>query len=159
MKERSMADAYTALDVITCQIQDTDVLGTSCAEEVREVLDDYFALVKHLKNTPLWDVLTYEDRLESPIRILAEDNERLKEENNELLKQIGKTEKYREQRRCKSRAPRSFKVGDMVFSKILDSTGEVISVNMEERSACVKFKRGQGSEKTYTCSFAELRKV
>ena len=90
MKERSMADAYTALDVITCQIQDTDVLGTSCAEEVREVLDDYFALVNHLKNTPLWDVLTYEDRLESPIRILAEDNERLKEENNELLKKLGK---------------------------------------------------------------------
>lgn len=39
MKERSMADAYTALDVITCQIQDTDVLGTSCAEEVREPLE------------------------------------------------------------------------------------------------------------------------
>lgn len=159
MKEHSIADAYTALDVITCQIQDTDTLGTSCAQEVREVLDDYFALVKHLKNTPLWDVLAYEDRLESPIRILAEDNERLKEENNELLKKLGKTEKYREQRRCKSREPRSFKVGDKVFSKILNATGEVTRVDIEEKSACVKFKIGHSSGKMFTCSFAELRKV
>mgnify|MGYP004520904797 CR=1 FL=1 len=159
MKERSMADAYTALDVITCKIQDTDAFGTSCAQEVREVLDDYFALVEHLKSTLLWDVLTYEDRLESPIRILAEDNERLKEENNELLKKLGKTEKYREQRRYKSREPRSFKVGDVVFSKILDSTGEVTRVDMEGKSAVVKFKVGHGPEKTFTCSFTELRKV
>mgnify|MGYP004731966659 CR=1 FL=1 len=159
MKEHSIADAYTALDVITCQIQDTDTLRTSCAQEVREVLDDYFALVKHLKNTPLWDVLTYEDRLESPIRILAEDNERLKEENNELLKKLGKTEKYREQRRCKSREPRSFNVGDKVFSKIIDSVGEISSVNPNEKSAVVKFRVGHGPGKTFTCSFAELRKV
>lgn len=159
MKEHSIADAYTALDVITCQIQDTDTLGTSCAQEVREVLDDYFALVKHLKNTPLWDVLTYEDRLESPIRILAADNERLREETNELLEKLGKTEKYREQRRCKSREPRSFNVGDKVFSKILNATGEVTRVDIEEKSACVKFKIGHSSGKMFTCSFAELRKV
>ena len=159
MKERSIADAYTALDVITCQIHDTDNLGTSCAQEVREVLDDYFALVKHLKNTPLWDVLTYEDELESPIRILAAENQRLKEENNELLMKLGKTEKYRGQRRYKSREPRSFNVGDRVFSKIIDSVGEISSVNPEEKSAIVKFMVGHGPERTFTCSFAELRKV
>lgn len=123
----------------------------------KDDVDACTALIEIVK--ALWDVLTYEDRLESPIRILAEDNERLKEENNELLKKLGKTEKYREQRRCKSREPRSFKVGDKVFSKILNATGEVTRVDIEEKSACVKFKIGHSSGKMFTCSFAELRKV
>lgn len=157
--KRSRADVYTAFDVITCKIQETDVLGTSCKQEVREALDDYFNLISRLKNTPLWDVLQYEEKLEAPISILAADNERLREEVNELLEKLGKTEKYREQRRCKSREPRSFNVGDKVFSKIIDSVGETLSVNPNEKSAVVKFRVGHGPGKTFTCSFAELRKV
>lgn len=157
--KRSRADVYTAFDVITCKIQETDVLGTSCKQEVREALDDYFNLISRLKNTPLWDVLQYEEKLEAPISILAADNERLREEVNELLEKLGKTEKYREQRRCKSREPRSFNIGDKVFSKIIDSVGEILSVNPNEKSAVVNFRVGHGPEKTFTCSFAELRKV
>ena len=157
--KRSRADVYTAFDVITCKIQETDVLGTSCKQEVREALDDYFNLISRLKNTPLWDVLQYEEKLEAPISILAADNERLREEVNELLEKLGKTEKYREQRRCKSREPRSFNIGDKVFSKIIDSVGEILSVNPNEKSAVVKFRVGHGPGKTFTCSFAELRKV
>lgn len=157
--ERSQADVYTAFDVITCNIQETDNLGVSCKQEVRDALDDYFNLIARLKNTPLWDVLQYEKKLEAPISILTADNERLREEVNELLEKLGKTEKYREQRRCKSRAPRSFNVGDKVFSKIIDSVGEISSVNPNEKSAVVKFRVGHGPWKTFTCSFAELRKV
>ena len=157
--EHSRNDAYNALDALASNVRETDNYGMFCRDELKSLIDDYFSIVDHLKQTPLWDVLTYEDRLESPIRILAEDNERLKEENNELLKKLGKTEKYREQRRCKSRKPRSFKVGDEVFSKILNSTGEVTRVDIEEKSACVKFKIGHGPERVFTCSFAELRKV
>ena len=157
--ERSQADVYMAFDVITCNIQETDNLGVSCKQEVRDALDDYFNLIARLKNTPLWDVLQYEKKLEAPISILTADNERLREEINELLEKLGKTEKYREQRRCKSREPRSFNVGDKVFSKIIDSVGEVSSVNPNEKSAVVKFRVGHGPGKTFTCSFAELRKV
>ena len=157
--ERTQADVYMAFDVITCNIQETDNLGVSCKQEVRDALDDYFNLIARLKNTPLWDVLQYEKKLEAPISILTADNERLREEINELLEKLGKTEKYREQRRCKSREPRSFNVGDKVFSKIIDSVGEVSSVNPNEKSAVVKFRVGHGPGKTFTCSFAELRKV
>ena len=157
--ERSQADVYMAFDVITCNIQETDNLGVSCKQEVRDALDDYFNLIARLKNTPLWDVLQYEKKLEAPISILTADNERLREEVNELLEKLGKTEKYREQRRCKSREPRSFNVGDKVFSKIIDSVGEISSVNPNEKSAVVKFRVGHGPGKTFTCSFAELRKV
>lgn len=157
--ERSQADVYMAFDVITCNIQETDNLGVSCKQEVRDALDDYFNLIARLKNTPLWDVLQYEKKLEAPISILTADNERLREEVNELLEKLGKTEKYREQRRCKSREPRSFNVGDKVFSKIIDSVGEILSVNPNEKSAVVKFRVGHGPGKTFTCSFAELRKV
>lgn len=157
--ERSQADVYMAFDVITCNIQETDNLGVSCKQEVRDALDDYFNLIARLKNTPLWDVLQYEKKLEAPISILTADNERLREEVNELLEKLGKTEKYIEQRRCKSREPRSFNVGDKVFSKIIDSVGEISSVNPNEKSAVVKFRVGHGPGKTFTCSFAELRKV
>lgn len=157
--ERSQADVYMAFDVITCNIQETDNLGVSCKQEVRDALDDYFNLIARLKNTPLWDVLQYEKKLEAPISILTADNERLREEVNELLEKLGKTEKYREQRRCKSREPRSFNVGNKVFSKIIDSVGEILSVNPNEKSAVVKFRVGHGPGKTFTCSFAELRKV
>lgn len=157
--ERSQADVYMAFDVITCNIQETDNLGVSCKQEVRDALDDYFNLIARLKNTPLWDVLQYEKKLEAPISILTADNERLREEVNELLEKLGKTEKYREQRRCKSREPRSFNVGDKVFSKIIDSVGEISSVNPNEKSAVVKFRVGHGPGKTFTCSFAELRNV
>lgn len=157
--ERSQADVYMAFDVITCNIQETDNLGMSCKQDVRDALDDYFNLIARLKNTPLWDVLQYEKKLEAPISILTADNERLREEVNELLEKLGKTEKYREQRRCKSREPRSFNVGDKVFSKIIDSVGEILSVNPNEKSAVVKFRVGHGPGKMFTCSFAELRKV
>lgn len=152
MKEHSIADAYTALDVITCQIQDTDTLGTSCAQEVREVLDDYFALVKHLKNTPLWDVLTYEDRLESPIRILAADNERLREETNELLEKLGKTEKYRLS--TEEVPEQEFHVGDCVRSKVLRANGVVYFVGVDGVVGAIFAMKSL--PKTFSCKVDDL---
>lgn len=151
MKERSMTDAYTALDVITCQIQDTDVLGTSCAEEVREVLEDYFALVKHLKNTPLWDVLTYEDRLEIPLRIVTTDNERLKKENNKLLRELKRTEKYRIHEEQGSQ----FSIGDFVWSKVLNAAGTVSRASPNDY-IIVEIAAKDGSLKSFACRPEEL---
>ena len=152
MKEHSIADAYTALDVITCQIQDTDTLRTSCAQEVREVLDDYFAIVKHLKNTPLWDVLEYEKKLESPISILALDNERLKNENNKLLKKLKQKEKYRLS--TEEATEHEFHVGDFVRSKTMMANGVVYLV-CPDGTVCVSFAL-KSSAKTFSCKAGDL---
>lgn len=64
------------------------------------LVDNYFGLVKHLRETSLYDVLEYEKRITNgtvePMKILAYENERLKKEINKLRRTLGKTEKYRE---------------------------------------------------------------
>ena len=157
--EHSRNDAYNALDALASKVMETDNYGMFCRDELKSLIDDYFSLIDRLKETPLWDVLQYEDRLESPLRILASDNERLKDENNQLLRELGKTEKYREMRRHKARPPRSFNVGDVVFSTIMNGTGCIVRVDSELKKAVVDFKVGHGPSKTFTCTFAELRKV
>lgn len=93
--EHSRNDAYNALDALASNVRETDNYGMFCRDELKSLIDDYFSIVDHLKQTPLWDVLTYEDRLESPLRILTADNERLKKENNNLLRKLKQVEKYR----------------------------------------------------------------
>ena len=151
MKEHSIADVYTAFDVITCSIQDTDNLGTSCAQEVRNVLDDYFDLLKHLKNTPLWDVLQYEDRLECPLRIITTDNERLKKENNKLLRRLKQTEKYRTHEEQSSQ----FSIGDFVWSKVLNAAGTVSRASPNDY-IIVEIAAKDGSLKSFACRPEEL---
>lgn len=64
------------------------------------LVGEYFALIEHMKETSLYDVLEYEKRFAStclePMRIMASDNEQLKKEVNELRRELGKIEKYKE---------------------------------------------------------------
>ena len=155
----SRADAYNALDALASNVRETDNYGVFCRDELKSLIDDYFSIVDHLKQTPLWDVLTYEDRLESPIRILTSDNERLKEENNRLLKELGRTEKYRKTRKHKIQPEQQFNVGDAVFSKVLNRAGCVVRADLDTKTAVVDFKIGHGPNARFTCRFSELRNV
>lgn len=64
------------------------------------LIDDHFTMLAHLKTTSLYDVLEYEKRLKNgviePLEILTYENEKLKKEVNELRRQLGKIEKYKE---------------------------------------------------------------
>ena len=35
-------DVMNAFDILTCQVSDTDALGSECKKEVKDVLDEYF---------------------------------------------------------------------------------------------------------------------
>ena len=35
-------NVMNAFDILTCRVEETDVLGSECKKEVKEVLDDYF---------------------------------------------------------------------------------------------------------------------
>lgn len=35
-------DVMNAFDILTCQVSDTDVLGSECKKEVKDVLNEYF---------------------------------------------------------------------------------------------------------------------
>lgn len=157
--EHSRADAYNALDALAGNVRDTDNYGMFCKDELKSLIDDYFSIVDHLKQTSLWDVLTYESRLESPLRILTTDNERLKKENNRLLKELGRTEKYRKMRKHKTESSYHFNVGDTVFSNVLNKAGCVTRVDFEAKTAVVDFRVGHGPNATFSCRFAELRKI
>lgn len=67
---------------------------------VEALIEEYFAMMRHLKETSLYDVLEYEERFVKtslePMRILEHDNERLKKEVNALRRELGKIEKYKE---------------------------------------------------------------
>lgn len=39
-------EIYNALDILTCQIQESDELGWCCKQELKNVLDDYFRLIE-----------------------------------------------------------------------------------------------------------------
>ena len=67
---------------------------------VEHLIEKHFALMRHLKETSLHDILEYEKRITNvtlePMKILAYDNEQLKKEVNKLRRQVGKIEKYKE---------------------------------------------------------------
>lgn len=149
--EHSRADSYNALDTLAGNVQDTDNYGMFCRDELKSLIDDYFSIVDHLKQTPLWDVLTYEDRLESPVRILTTDNERLKKENKELLRKLKRAEKYR----THGDNDELFLVGDLVYSKILKTTGIVIRANRGDYIVA-DFDMRNGLSKSYACKRNDL---
>ena len=68
--------------------------------EIVSLIDKHFATIEHMKKTSLFDIFEYEERIAKntiePMRMLYYDNERLKKEVNNLRKQLGKIEKYRE---------------------------------------------------------------
>lgn len=42
-------EVYNALDILTCQIQESDELGWCCKQELKNVLDDYFNRIESKK--------------------------------------------------------------------------------------------------------------
>ena len=68
-------------------------------ELVESVINDYFAMLEHMKETSLYDVLMYEKNVTKgclePLRILTYENENLKKEINKMRKELGLTGKYR----------------------------------------------------------------
>ena len=71
-------------------------LNPDSAKKLKALVEEHFAMIDHMKRTPLYDILEYEQRLIEPMRILVYDNEKLKKEVNKLRKQLGKIEKYKE---------------------------------------------------------------
>ena len=83
------------LSVLSRLIGDPNDIGL-----IEHLINEYFSMLNHMRETSLYDVLMYEitfaeNNLE-PMRILAHENEKLKKEVNELRKQLGKVEKYKE---------------------------------------------------------------
>lgn len=64
------------------------------------LIEDYFRMIKHMKKTSLYDVFMYEERFAKnsiePMKILADENEKLKKEINKLRRKLGLNKKYRE---------------------------------------------------------------
>lgn len=55
----------------------------------------HFSMIERLKETSLYDVLEYADKLVQPIEILVYENTKLKKEVNDLRKQLGLSKKYK----------------------------------------------------------------
>lgn len=64
---------------------------------IEALIEQHFSMVKHMKETSLYDVYMYEKKLAQPIEILVYDNEKLKKEVNKLRRQLGLIEKYKEE--------------------------------------------------------------
>ena len=66
---------------------------------IEKIIKSHFEMIKHMKNTSLYDVYTYEERVTEafvePMRIIAYENDNLKKEVNSLRKQLGMCKKYK----------------------------------------------------------------
>lgn len=64
------------------------------------LINEYFAIIEHMKETSLYDVYMYEEKFEKnslePMKMLAYDNEKLKKEINKLRREMGLSQKYKE---------------------------------------------------------------
>ena len=149
--EHSRNDAYNALDTLASSVRETDNYGMFCRDELKSLIDDYFSIVDHLKQTSLWDILTYEDRLESPIRILTADNERLKKENNELLCKLKQSENYM----ANEDIDEQLRICDVVYSKILKTAGTVLRADPDDY-IIADFDMRNGLSKSYACERNDL---
>lgn len=63
---------------------------------VERLIKEHFAMIEHMKNTSLWDVYSYEQKVTQPLEILVYDNTKLKKEVNDLRKELGLGAKYKE---------------------------------------------------------------
>lgn len=147
-------DVYEALNILSSGVRETDRLGSSCKQILKQVLDDYFGLYERLKETSLWDVLEYEAKLETPIHILTLDNERLKKENNRLLRKLGLPKKYK----TRKADVKEIRVGDLVYSRVLDSVGVVYLIPPEGESILASFVM-KNSVSSFSCKPDELELV
>lgn len=67
---------------------------------LESLINEYFKMIEHMKETSLYDVYMYEEKFAKnsiePIQILVYENEKLKKEVNKLRKQLKLGEKYKE---------------------------------------------------------------
>ena len=88
-------EIWTAFDVLSSRIADSDEIGQKRLRQIKIALTEYFEMIRHLKKTPLWDIFEYEKKLEQPLDLLVYENNHLKEEINKLHKKLGIKEKYK----------------------------------------------------------------
>lgn len=66
---------------------------------IEQLINKHFAMVDHMKETSLYDVFTYEERITNTLtdatKIVAYENKNLKKEVNDLRKQLGLCKKYK----------------------------------------------------------------
>lgn len=67
---------------------------------IEQLINDYLGMIRHMKETSLMDVYEYEEfltkKLIEPMQMISYDNKRMKKEINELRKELGMCEKYKE---------------------------------------------------------------
>ena len=82
------------LEALSKASEDVDAYHTMIS-----LINEHFAMIEHMKTTSLYDVYTYEMDLTNiliePSRILANENEDLKKEVNDLRKKLGLSKKYK----------------------------------------------------------------
>lgn len=66
---------------------------------IESIIYKYFTMMEHMKETSLYDVYTYEEKITKLVTeeldILYHENKKLKKEVNELRKELGLIEKYK----------------------------------------------------------------
>lgn len=66
---------------------------------IEQLINKHFAMVDHMKETSLYDVFAYEERITNALtdatKIVAYENKNLKQEVNDLRKQLGLCKKYK----------------------------------------------------------------
>lgn len=91
MKERTKMDYLIALDNADKDPESRKI--------IEGLITKYLKMIEHMKETSLWDVYEYENRIANyaiePMRYLTFENQQMKKEINKLRKQLGMCEKYR----------------------------------------------------------------
>lgn len=71
-------------------------------EVIENIINEYFHMIQHMKKTSLYDVYMYESNVTKgvtvPMQILADENNKLKKEVNQLRKKLKMGEKYKERK-------------------------------------------------------------
>ena len=68
-------------------------------EKIESLINMHFDMIRHLKETSLYDILEYENRLTKtftePFKLVSDQNNELKKEINDLRKNKGLVKKYK----------------------------------------------------------------
>lgn len=88
MKEHTLTEYLDALDKAHEDSESRKI--------IEDLIDKHIGMIKHMKETPLWDIFEYERALVEPMKIFAIENQDLKKEINQLRKKLGMCEKYKE---------------------------------------------------------------
>jgi hypothetical protein len=91
MKEPTKLDYLIALD--------NAHVDSVSRKIIENLINRHLKMIEHMKETSLWDVYEYENRIASgalePMQFLAFENNQMKKEINKLRKKLGLCEKYK----------------------------------------------------------------